>query len=277
MHICLNTVTAGGGLPLEHFLEVAAKAGFMGADVNLAFGVTHGAAHLADAYNSLKLKYGGWGLPFDWRGDESRQAPGLQTLEAQAKVAAELKIDACCTWIMSSSDRPFMDNWNFHLARLQPAAKILANHGLRLGLEFLGPYHIRHRAKHEFLFTPGQMLELCDAVGENTGLLVDIFHAFTSNTPYDEIAKLPAKRIVWVHLNDAPNLPLNQQIDSHRLLPGEGIADCKGFLKAIAATGYSGPVSVEVFNADLKKMPAQEAADKAWGACKTLLPLPAQA
>lgn len=275
MYICLNRVTAGGGLPQEHFVDLAVSAGFQGADPDMGYGALHGAQALADLFSSNRLGYGGWGLPFDYHADAAKQKAGLEALAKQAKVAAELKIDSCCTWIPSSSNLPFIDNWKFHLERLGPVAKIMGEVGLRFGLEFLGPYHIRHRAKHEFIFTPGQMMELADAIGPNVGLLVDSYHVFCSNTPFEEVARLPAERIVWVHLNDAPDLPLNQEQDGHRLLPGEGILHPREFLKTVAQTGYRGPVSLEVFNAELRKMKPQEAADKAWEACKrTLMPLP---
>jgi hypothetical protein len=50
MKVCLNRHTAGRGLPLPEFVELAADAGFAGADVDLSFGVEHGAAALADLF-----------------------------------------------------------------------------------------------------------------------------------------------------------------------------------------------------------------------------------
>lgn len=272
MYICLNRVTAGGGLSTEQFVQVAAAAGFPGADVDLAYAQAKGAAALVDLYASKHVKFGGWGLPFDFRGNASAQAEGLEKLWAQAKIAGQLKIDSCATWLMPSSKLPLMENWKFHVSRLQPAAKILADHGLRLGLEFIGPYHHRRSAPHEFLFTPGQMLELADAIGPNVGLLVDAFHVHTSGTTFEHLAQIPANRIVLVHLNDAPEGPVASLKDSNRRLPGQGVIDLKGFLAALTQAGYQGPASVEVFSDDLKKMPPAEAAQHAWAATRSALP-----
>ncbi len=272
MHICLNRVTAGGGLPFEGFLELASHAGFAGADVDMGYGQKHGAAALRDLYAAKKLKYGGWGLPADFRGDQGRWEEGVLALKSQAKIAAELGIDSCATWLMPSSKLPFIENWLFHVARLKPAAKVLADCGLRLGLEFIGPFHLRRSGAHEFVFTPGQMLELADAIAPNVGLLVDSFHTYTSGTPFDYLATLPANRIVLVHLNDAPPGPLTAQQDSKRLVPGEGVMDLNAFMGALQRAGYAGPVSVEVFSDELKKMPAEEAAAKTWAATKKTLP-----
>lgn len=183
-------------------------------------------------------------------------------LAAQAKVAAELKIDSCATWIMPSSEHPFQENWKLLVEGLRPTAQVLADRGLRLGLEFIGPYHHRRRYPHEFIFTPGQMLEFAADVGPNVGLLVDSYHAYTSGTPWKQIATLPAEKIVLVHLNDAANLPIADLKDGERLLPGDGVMDLPGFLNALITAGYKGPVSVEVFGA-LKGVPAPEAAKRA--------------
>lgn len=272
MHICLNRATTGGSLPLEQFLDISANAGFAGADVDLGYAQKNGAAALADLYAKRKLKFGAWGLPFDWKGDASKQPEGLKKLDALAKLAAELKIDACATWLMPSSTLPFIENWNFHVSRLKPAAEILGQHGLRLGLEFIGPYHHRRRQPHEFIFSPGLMLELADAIGPNAGLLVDSFHCHTSGTTFEHLAQIPAQRIVLAHLNDAPNVPPTAAEDSKRLLPGDGIIDLNAFMAALAKAGYAGPVSLEVFNADLRKLPPADAAKKAWAACRRALP-----
>jgi sugar phosphate isomerase/epimerase len=271
MHLCLHRGTAGGNLPLEDFVALSAANGFAGADVCLDYAVQRSPAALRDLYASKHHQFGGWGLPFDWRADASKQPEGLKKLEAHAKVAAELKIDSCGTWIMPSSTLPFIDNWNFHVQRLKPAAQRLADAGLRLALEFIGPHHHRRRHPHEFIFTAGQMLELADAIGPNAGLLVDSYHVYTSGEPFDRLATLPGKRIPWVHINDAPNLPVAQQKDSERALPGEGILDLKAFLAALNQAGYTGPVSLEVFSPALKKLPAADAAKKAGEACRKAL------
>jgi len=266
MRICLNRGTTGAGLPLEEFVQIAADAGFDGADVDLGYGEREGTAALADLYAAHSLQFGGWGPPVDWRGDSKTAADGLVAITPLARIAGELKMDTCCTWIMPSADRPFIENWKFHVARLQPIARVLGDQGLRLGLEFVAPYHLRRKFSHEFIFTPGLMLELADAVGSNVGLLVDVFHCHCAGTTWEHLSQIPKDRIVLAHLNDAPYVPVAQVEDGNRVLPGEGVIDLPAFMAALRQTGYDGPVSLEVFNADLNAMPAAEAAKKAWQA-----------
>jgi sugar phosphate isomerase/epimerase len=261
MNFCLNRSTAGRDLPADQFVALAAKAGFDGADVDLN-PAAGSAQTIAQRYQSQHMQYGGWG-PSDWRGQASLQGDVAKEMTAMAKIAGALRIDSCATWIMPSSDLPFMENWEFHVSRLKPMAKILAEQGLRLGLEFVAPYHLRRKFKHEFIFTPGLMLELADAVGKNVGLLVDVFHCHCAGVTWDMLAAIPGERIVLAHLNDAPQVPVPQVEDGNRVLPGQGAIDIPGFLAALQKTGYAGPVSLEVFSAELRAMPAAVAAQLA--------------
>jgi sugar phosphate isomerase/epimerase len=255
---------------MEPFAQIAAEAGFHGADVDLSHGVEHGADDLRRLYERHSLRFGAWGLP-DWRGPNPLSADDLRHLDAQAKIAAELAIDRCCTYILPSADRPLMENWRFHVQRLGPIARLLADHGLRLGLEFVAPEHLRRQGRHEFIFSPGQMLELADEVGPNAGLLVDSFHCHAAQVSLDQLACLPADRIVWVHINDAPDLPLSKLRDFERVLPGEGVIDLPGFLAALKTAGYAGGCSLEVFSPQLSALPPAAAARLGWLATRKLM------
>ena len=272
MHVCLNRATAGGSLPFDEFVNLAADAGFEGADVDLGWARKKSPNALRDLFALRKLRFGGWGVPFDWRGeDESKRRDGMKDLAQFAGYARDLDVDACATWIMPSSDRRFIDNWNFHVERLKPVARVLADHGQRLGLEFVAPYHLRRHFKHEFIFTPGQMLELAAEVGDNAGLLVDSFHVHAAGSTWEEVSKIPASKIVLVHINDAPDVRLHQLVDGQRLLPGEGALSLRSFLGSLRTAGYNGPVSLEVFSDALKKLDPRDAARRAWTATQTAL------
>jgi len=67
-----------------------------------------------------------------------------------------------------------------------------------------------------------------------------------------------------VHFHDADNIPLDNISDEHRLFPGEGVIDLKKFCKILREKGYNGPLSVELINPNLWKIPPKEIAKKAW-------------
>src|SRR5437762_2402588 len=104
MYVCLNRGTTGAGLPLDQFVTLAAEAGFQGADVDMGYARQHGAAALRDLYAERQIRFGGWAPPVDHRTDPARRKEGLDQLAAQARIAREVNLDSCATWIMPSAD-----------------------------------------------------------------------------------------------------------------------------------------------------------------------------
>lgn len=99
----------------------------------------------------------------------------------------------------------------------------------------------------------------------NIGLILDSFHLFSRGLSVDAIRSIPGDRIFLVQLADAPKLHLDALSWSRhfRCFPGQGDLDAKGFSEAVAATGYAGPQSLEIFNdqfrAGLPKRVAEDA------------------
>ena len=167
----------------------------------------------------------------------------------------------------------FQSNFDFHVARLRPAAKILSDYGCRLGLEFVGPKTMRTSRQYEFIYTLAGMLELCQAIGTgNVGLLLDAYHLYTSHGSLAEVRQLTNRDVVIVHVNDAPaGVPVDEQLDNVRALPGEtGVVDIGGFLQALQAIGYDGPVTPEPFSERLRVLPPAEAAQEAGQAMRRI-------
>jgi len=186
----------------------------------------------------------------------------MAKLPELAKVAAGLGVLRTATWIVPGSDElTYEENFRFHAERLKPAAAVLAEYGIRFGLEYVGPKTSWAPKKHPFAHTMEQMGELCAAVGDNVGFLLDSWHWYCAQEGADDLRKLAAEQAVDVHVNDAPaGVPVDAQVDNVRALPGEtGVIDIAGFLGALQAIGYDGPVMVEPFSDKVRKMGADEA------------------
>lgn len=82
------------------------------------------------------------------------------------------------------------------------------------------------------------------------GLILDSFHTLGRGIDPDTIRRIPGDRIFFVQLADAPAIPMDLLYWSRhfRNMPGEGDLDVTGFMRAVMATGYAGPVSLEIFN-----------------------------
>lgn len=249
---------------LRGALELAMQTGWQGIDLPIVEASALAEQTSPDAVAALfaeaGVRPGGWGLPIDWRGGYDQAA--LDTLSRQAALAQRLGCTRVTTWLLPFSDeRPFRENFAFHVERLQPAARVLAEHGCRLGLEFIGPRTMREGHRYGFIYSLEGMLCLADAIGPNVGLLLDCWHWYTSLGTIADIQALHADDVVYVHVNDAPTgVAVEAQIDQVRRLPGAtGVIDLVGFLKAVAALGYDGPVTPEPFEKRLAELPAADA------------------
>jgi 4-hydroxyphenylpyruvate dioxygenase len=82
------------------------------------------------------------------------------------------------------------------------------------------------------------------------GLILDSFHTLARQSPLGPIASIPGDRIFLVQLADAPKLDMDVLSWSRhfRCFPGQGDLPVADFVRAIAQTGYSGPLSHEIFN-----------------------------
>jgi 3-dehydroshikimate dehydratase len=84
----------------------------------------------------------------------------------------------------------------------------------------------------------------------NIGLIVDSFHTLGRKLDPDSIRSVPGDKIFFVQLADAPLIEMDLLYWSRhfRNMPGEGDLDVTQFMQAVMATGYDGPISLEIFN-----------------------------
>ena len=96
------------------------------------------------------------------------------------------------------------------------------------------------------------------------GLCLDSFHVLSRGGDPDGFADVPGEKLFFLQLADAPQLAMDvlQWSRHHRLFPGQGAFDLPGFVAAVLATGYAGPLSLEVFNDVYRQAdPARTAVD----------------
>jgi 4-hydroxyphenylpyruvate dioxygenase len=82
------------------------------------------------------------------------------------------------------------------------------------------------------------------------GIILDSFHTLAPKFPERSIRSIPADKIFLVQLADAPRLELDVLSWSRhfRCFPGQGDLPVTDFMQAVRATGYAGPLSLEIFN-----------------------------
>ncbi len=250
---------------LDEALAAAKTGGFGGVEFNPSEIADLIAAQGPDAvrarFTDAGIKPAGWGLPTDWRGSEENWRAGLDALPRLAEAAGAIGGTRVSTWIMPcSNDRDYDENYQFHVDRFTPITKILGDHGVSLGLEFIGPKTLWASQKYPFIHTMSDMLAMGRDIGPNVGLLLDAWHWYTSHGTVDDLKALKPKQVVYVHVNDAPQgVPIDEQVDNVRDLPGAtGVIDIAGFLQSLQSIGYDGPVTPEPF-VNLSSLPSDEA------------------
>lgn len=246
---------------LDEGLAAAKLGGFPGLEFSIAQVADMGADVAKAKFEEAGIVPAVFGVPVDWRGDEAKWKESLADLPRLAKAAADLGCLRSATWIMpASNDLTFDENLRFHVERWKPIAETMGEHGISIGLEFVGPKTLREKFTHEFVYRADQMLEMGAQIGPNVGLLLDCFHWYTSGGTVEELKGLRPEQIVFVHINDgAEGRGPDEQIDGDRRLPGAtGVIDIAGFFSALREIGYEGPVAAEPFYPPLNDLPSDE-------------------
>jgi len=256
-------------------VELASKHGFEGLDPDPAYFDSlggDGLSRLLDDLRGRKLKFGAAGLPVEFRKDSETFEEGLKKLPSVAATLQRAAIRRVSTWIMPcSDDLTYLQNFRQHAYRLRQCAQILADHGQKLGLEYVAPRTLLRSQRHPFVHTMSEMKELIVAIGtDNLGIQLDSWHWFNAEETDRDLLTLRSSDVLTVDLNDAPTgLTLDQYQDGQRELPAAtGVIPVKQFLVALVQIGYDGPIQAEPFNAALRAMPIDQACAAASAAMK---------
>jgi sugar phosphate isomerase/epimerase len=264
--LCLNPGTIGVAATQQELLRLAIRYGYEAIismpDQLRAFSDTERTAFVGEM-EEHGISWGSTNLPVEFRRDEATFSEGLEALPAAVAALERFGATRMNTWVMPfHQELTYTANFEQHARRLGACAEILVDHGVRLGLEYVGPKTTLVRGRYPFLRTMAETRELIAAIGApNLGLVLDSFHWYCAADTVADIQALDPSEIVTCDLNDArADLSRDEQIDGTRELPGAtGLIDLKGFLGALEQIGYAGPVRAEPFNQALRDMEDEEA------------------
>ncbi len=269
MMIMFSNLSAGAlGLTIDHTtaIDLAEKHGFGGVDPDLGFlrgldGTSAVAEHAA-AVRERGLQWGIAGLPVPLTAPAAEFRTALEGLPATLELLRAAGVTSVGTWLRPMhDDLNYRRNWVLHLSRLNLVGELLADAGLRLGLEYIGPKTFWAGERFPFLHSIGEARELIAEVGHaNIGLILDTYHWYTAGESAADLAGLTDADIVSVDINDArDDRERDEQQDLDRRLPGAtGVIDLAGFMAAVHTAGYTGPVKVEPFMKSLAEQPVDD-------------------
>ncbi len=247
-------------------IDYAAKYGFDAVDADGKYLAGLSDSELKSLRDEMQQKKVVWaiaGLPVDFRKDDETFHDSMKTFPEYAAALQRAGVQRVTTWIMpSSADTTYIANFRNHAKRLRAAALVLSDHGMRLGLEYVGPKTLWASKPYQFVHTMAEMKDLIAEIGMgNVGFVLDSWHWHMSGETKKDILTLRGAQVVSVDLNDAPSgIPVDQQVDGKRELPAAtGVIDVKAFLSALKEIGFNGPVRAEPFNQPLRQMQPDEA------------------
>jgi sugar phosphate isomerase/epimerase len=247
-------------------IDYAARFGFDSVDADGAYLEALPPSDLAALLDRMRAKKVEWaiaGFPVEFRKDDAAFAASMKTFPAFAAGLQRAGVKNVTTWISpASSEHTYLDNLYTHARRLRDAAGVMQDHGLRFGLEYVGPKTLWSAQRFPFVHTMAEMKDLIGEIGQpNVGFVLDSWHWYTSGEKKRDLLALKAEQVVSVDLNDAPaGIPVEQQVDNHRELPAAtGVIEIASFLGGLKEIGYAGPVRVEPFNEAVRRMTPEHA------------------
>ncbi|MDE0433128.1 MAG: sugar phosphate isomerase/epimerase [Bryobacterales bacterium] len=220
-------------------------------------------SELPGELSAFGLVWAAAGLGVDFRKDEPLFQEGLRSWSLEVKALQQAGVTRVGTWIMPTHDSlTYIQNFKQHVRRLREIALIAQDHGMRLGLEYVGTKSLWSSKAFPFVHTMVETQELIAEIGKpNVGFVLDSWHWWTAEEGSTDILALRNADVVSCDLNDAPGgIPRDKQHDTTRELPlSTGLIPIKDFLEALVQIGYNGPVRAEPFNKRLNALSNEEA------------------
>jgi sugar phosphate isomerase/epimerase len=209
------------------------------------------------------ISYDSINIPVEYRLDEARFRKDFKGLKRFCQTMEKQGATRINTWIISSHDElTYNENMRQHAHRLGECAKVMQDHGIKLGLEYLGMRTLLSQHRYPFIASLKECRELIDATGQsNVGFILDSYHWYCANDTLEDLRSVKADEIITIDINDArAGFSRVEQVDGKRELPlGTGVIDLKTFLQGIVDINYDGPIRTEPFNEALNELENEEA------------------
>jgi 4-hydroxyphenylpyruvate dioxygenase len=162
---------------------------------------------------------------------------------AEAKFAVMEQLGATTMLVCSNVSADAIDDDALAAEQLHALAARAAEWGMRIAYEALAWGRHVHEYDHSWRIARA-------ADHPSLGVCLDSFHILSRGTDLAAIAQIPAEKLFYLQLADAPQLAMDvlQWSRHYRCFPGQGGFDLPGFVRRVLDAGYDGPLSLEVFN-----------------------------
>ncbi len=211
-----------------------------------------------DQMRAKQIVWGTSGLSVEFRKGDEEFHSTLKDFPARCAALQRAGATRVATWISPAHDSlTYLENLKLHGRRLRQVAAICADHGLRFGLEYVGPKTLWSSRRYAFVHSMREMRELFAEIGaSNMGFVLDTWHWYTAGETVADLETLtPRTSSPSISTTPPPAIPVEQQVDSRRELPvSTGVINTAAFLNTLNKLGCDAPVRCEPFNAALRSL-----------------------
>jgi hypothetical protein len=157
----------------QEAIAFAKQYGFESVEANGAYLATLPPAEVDKIREDVQkagLVWGNAGLTVDFRKDAETFNTGMAQLPAIAKALQRAGVTRIGTWISPAhASLTYTANMKQHAERLRKIAAVYADHGQRLGLEYVGPKTLWTSNRYPFVHSMAEMKDLIAAIGARSG------------------------------------------------------------------------------------------------------------
>ncbi len=150
---------------------------------------------------------------------------------------------------------------------------------LRTGGELAKPYNVTLMLEFARTSTlagslPSALKIVRETNHPNVRVMLDTFHFWGGISKFEDLELLRDGELAHLHFEDVPaDPPREQQGQPHRAWPGEGIAPLRRIIEVLKRKQYSGPASMELFQAADPRIQSMDPYQIAMKAKATIEPL----
>ena len=255
---CLNSSTVRGQkLPVEKVFDLAAKAGYQA--VEPWIGELEDFVSRGNKPAELKKRAGDLGLIIpdaigfaEWIvGDGERRKKGLERAKRDMTLVRD-----CGGTHVAAPPAGATDVTGMSLFDIADRYKVLAELGATLDIIPIAEVWGFSKTMNRLGET---VLVAMESGHPKACVLPDIYHLFKGGSGFAGLRMLSASAVGIFHINDYPEgLTREKAADADRIYPGDGVAPLAEVFRHLIAENYAGCVSLELFNREYWKQPAEK-------------------
>lgn len=256
---CFNTaVLRGKKLPIDDLVDIAHKAGFRAIEPWIDELERH--KEQGKSLDDLNKKIADLGMTVEsgigfaeWLvDDDARRKKGLENARKAMALMKRIGGQRIAAPPAGATDQP-MTSIGRAAERYRALLAIGREHGVTPQLEVWG-----------FSKSMGKLSEVVAVAVESDEadalVLADVYHLYKGGSGFHGVGLISGRFQRVFHVNDYPSISREKINDADRVFPGDGSAPLDSIMRDLRRAGFTGALSLEVFNREYWKRDSLEIA-----------------